>query len=315
MSRVRNFCFTSHVGKIEFSDDMTYLIQGDEVGSETGKDHVQGFVMFKNPRMLSGVIKKYKGVHWEVCKGTPAQNVEYCKKEGKFVEFGVAPKGQGERTDITKLGDLVKEGKSDREIIEFVDEDPEAKRDWAGTWVRNYRGIREARKVLAGGVRRNWVMDVRIYWGPSGSGKTRKVWDEFSDIYVKPVGRWWDGYEGEECVLIDDFDPVSCFDITYDFYLKLLDRYPMSVEVKGGFTEFTSKVVVFTSNHSPDLWFGNKSNRDAFFRRVTCVERLDGALHSAQRLGEGNTVPLPTAPAAPGASPRVPNGVNSEWSF
>ena len=105
MSRVRNFCFTSHVGPIEFSDDMSYLIQGKEVGKETNKEHIQGFVIFKNPRMLSGVIKKYKGVHWEICNGSTVQNMEYCKKEGNFTEWGVAPKAQGARTDIVKLGE------------------------------------------------------------------------------------------------------------------------------------------------------------------------------------------------------------------
>jgi hypothetical protein len=302
MSRVRNFCFTSHVGPIEFSDDMTYLIQGEEIGKETNKEHIQGFVIFKNPRMLSGVIKKYKGVHWEVCKGTPLENVEYCKKEGKFTEWGTAPKAQGARTDVVKLGELVKKGLSDREICEFVDVDEEGnEKEFCGTWIRNYKGIREARKVLHPVARRNWVMDVRIYWGPSGSGKTRKVWDEFSDIYVKPVGRWWDGYEGQEVVLIDDFDPNNCFDIQFDFYLKLLDRYPMSVEVKGGFVEFTSKRVIFTSNHGPDTWFVNKSNRAAFFRRISEVVFLGekGAHAHAQRLGGGNTEPLPQDPLAP----------------
>lgn len=286
MARVRNFCFTSHIGKIEWSDDMSYLVMGDEVG-EGGKDHVQGFVIFKNPRMLTGVIKKYKGIHWEICAGSPVQNMEYCKKDGKWQEWGTPPKPQGERTDKVKLGDLIKSGKSDREIIETEDEEGT---DYGGMWVRNYRGIREARRVLKAGVVRQWEMDVRIYWGPTGCGKTRRVWDEFSDVYVKPTGKWWDGYQGQECVLIDDFDPTNCFDITYDFYLKLLDRYPMTVEVKGGFEPFVSKVVVFTSNYDPNTWFTYKENRAAFFRRVRTMVHMGGELlHNAhaQMLGGG----------------------------
>jgi len=311
MSKVRNYCFTSHVGKIEFKSNMVYLIQGEEVGDETGKEHIQGFVIFKSQRAIGGVIKEFKGVHWEICAGSIDDNIKYCSKEGKFTEWGVRPKGQGTRTDVKRLGDLVKGGLSDREIIEFSEEGSET--DWAGTWVRNYRGIREARMVLNDGHKRDWEMDVRIYWGCSGCGKTRKVYDEFAvrDVYVKSVGRWWDGYSGEECVLIDDFDAANAFDIQFDFYLKLLDRYPMKVEIKGGFREFTSRTIIFTSNWDPEMWFITKRNRAALFRRVRTIEHLEGGIVGSeilsfsesdrimdQKLGGGNTSPLPTGALA-----------------
>ena len=117
MSRIRNYCFTSHVGPIEYKENMAYLIQGDEVGKETEKEHVQGFVIFKNARTLTAVIKEFKGVHWEICKGSIEENIAYCSKEGSFKEEGVRPVGKGTRTDKIKLGQLVKQGLSDKEII------------------------------------------------------------------------------------------------------------------------------------------------------------------------------------------------------
>jgi len=247
---------------------MKYLIQGRETAPSTGKVHWQGFVIYKSARTLSAVIKEYKGIHFEVCQGSPAQNMEYCKKEGQWEEWGEPPKVQGERTDLKSIGDMLKEGASDREMLE---ENP-------GAWLHCYRGVKEARKVLFPVAVRRWEMDVRIYWGNSGCGKTRKVWDEFEDVYVKPVGKWWDGYDGQDVVLVDDFDPSNCFDIQFDFYLKLLDRYPMKVEVKGGFEEFRSKTIIFTSNFDPKTWFYTKSNRGAFFRRVKTIVHLPGGL-------------------------------------
>lgn len=272
---------------------MKYMIQGEEVGAG-GKEHVQGFVIFKNARALSGVIKEFKGVHWEICKGSIDDNITYCKKEGKWAEEGEVPAGQGTRTDVLKVGEMVVFGMTDEEIINSGP-------DEAGTWVRCHRGIREARRVLNRHKRRDWVMDVRVYWGATGSGKTRAVYDEFGvgNVYVKPVGKWWDGYEGEEVVLIDDFDPSNCFDIQFDMYLKLLDRYPMKVEVKGGFEQFLSKVIVFTSNYDPSEWFPFKMNRDALFRRISLIKRFEsGSWHTAHdtEVVGGNTVPPPRSP-------------------
>nr|WAE42962.1 MAG: replication associated protein [Cressdnaviricota sp.] len=293
MSRVRNYCFTSHVGKIQWTEAMQYLVQGEEVG-EGGKEHIQGFVVFRNKRAIGGVIKEFKGVHWEVCLGTPLQNMEYCKKEGRWEEQGQAPVGAGKRTDCTNLVRCVMSGLTDKEILELPVE-PD-KPDLGMAFLRMHRGVDRVRSVMDDR-KRDWVMDVRIYWGPTGSGKSRRAHEEFPDLYTKSVGKWWDGYKQEECVLIDDFDPTNCFDITFDMYLKLLDRYPMQVEVKGGYEKFLSKVVIFTSNFDPEEWFPFKGNRAAFFRRVTSIEYL--GLGLGPGVVGGNTGPPPN-----GASPQ-----------
>ena len=55
--------------------------------------------------------------------------------------------------------------------------------------------------------------------------------------------KWWDGYEGEKEVLIDEF--------WKDFYkyhelLRLLDRYPCKVEKKGGWAHLQGMVSATT---------------------------------------------------------------------
>lgn len=258
-NKQRNYCFTSYQGRIEFRDNMTYLLQGDEICPTTGKGHIQGFVIFKNPRVMNGIIKEFPGIHWEVCKGTIEHNYAYCTKDKNFTEEGNKPKGKGHRTDIDNITTDIKLGMTNAEILNKHFDKA----------LRIYRSIEWAREAFVE-VKRTWEMDVKIYWGPPGSGKTRKVWEDYGDsVYPKMKGKWWERYNGEECVLIDDFDPENCFDQQFDFYLKLLDRYPLLVETKGGSKNFRSKTIIFTSNFNPEHWFVEKPNRDAFMRRIT----------------------------------------------
>lgn len=264
-SKQRNYCFTSYQGKIEYKENMTYLIQGIEICPTTGKEHIQGFVIFKNPRVINGIIKEFPGIHWEICKGTIEDNYNYCSKDKNFTEEGTKPKGKGHRSDIDNITSDIKLGMTNAEILDKHFDKA----------LRIYRSIDWAREAFRN-TKRTWEMDVRIYWGPPGSGKTRTVWEEFGDnVYPKMTGKWWDHYKGEECVLIDDFDPGNCFDVQFDFYLKLLDRYPMMVEWRCGSGHFRSKTIIFTSNFNPIEWFPDKPNRDAFFRRINKIVKFE----------------------------------------
>jgi len=72
-------------------DQCTYLVAGDEVG-ESGTKHIQGFVCFNRAWRFKR-LKKFLGdrVHLEAARGTSEQASEYCKKDGKFEEYGEVP--------------------------------------------------------------------------------------------------------------------------------------------------------------------------------------------------------------------------------
>lgn len=272
--RTRNWCFTWNNYTIDDintlfaafggAKSVKYLVIGKEVG-DSGTPHLQGYIDFINARTLNGLKKLVSTkIHWEPRRGTWDQAVDYCKKDGDWTEIGT-PNQQGNRTDLKSITQAILEGKSNREIsLEYLDKS-----------LRIMNHINTVR-ALHFEQKRNWEMDVRIYWGAPGTGKTKAVFDEFhvDDIYTKMVGKWWDGYKGEKVVLIDDFDPDGCFGITFDFYLKLLDRYPMRIEWKGGSGEFYSRVIIFTSNYDPEDWFNGKSNKAAFFRRVNHIRNF-----------------------------------------
>ncbi len=108
-----------------------------------------------------------------------------------------------------------------------------------------------------------------VYWGHTGTGKTRlahiltkrRAW-------VSPSNVWFDGYEGQEDVIFDDF---SSEDMNRGMFLRLFDRYPMTVPVKGGFVNWTPKRAFITSNVEPANWYDNDP---AILRRLDGIFRF-----------------------------------------
>jgi len=61
-----------------------YII-GKEVG-EQGTPHIQGYIWKKCTLRLNTLMKLLPRGHWEVAKGTPDQNRNYCNKDNEFLE-------------------------------------------------------------------------------------------------------------------------------------------------------------------------------------------------------------------------------------
>ena len=46
--------------------------------------------------------------------------------------------------------------------------------------------------------------------GPSGTGKSRFVAAWARRLWKAPESKWWDGYSGQETVVLDDFKTTRC---------------------------------------------------------------------------------------------------------
>jgi hypothetical protein len=243
-----------------------YLVYGKEVG-ENGTPHLQSYVSFDRRRGLAYCRSLISSrAHFEIARGSACQNAEYCKKEGDAKEFGVVPRGQGARNDLVSVVQAIKDGASKRELL---DVHPQA-------YARAYRMCQDA--LLIFGKCRQWQPEVVVYWGETGTGKTRRAYEEATQgnngsAYLHPGGGWFDGYDGEERVIFDDFGG-SEFKLTY--LLKLLDRYPMRVPVKGSFVQWIPKKIWITSNYGPKDWYPNAKDEHvkALFRRFSRVVRF-----------------------------------------
>jgi len=81
---------------------------------------------------------------------------------------------------------------------------------------------------------------------------------------------WWEGYTGQRVVIIDDF--YGNLDI--DTFKRIIDRYPLKVNVKNGSAQFLAERVYITSNTGWRNWWptdllSNKNNEPAILRRIT----------------------------------------------
>lgn len=238
-------------------DDVVYYIMAKEVG-ESGTPHIQGEVRFKNPRQLSGMKKFSSRAHWEKTISPDDAN-KYCKKDGDYVEYGTPPK-QGKRTDLDEVRDAIREGANMRDIILESE---------------NFQQIKMAEKLMPYlQPKRNWKPRVRWFHGPSGTGKTRKAVELFKDKdYYKISGanlKWWQGYYGQEYVIIDELRQRH---IDYGKLLSLLDRYEETVDVKGTSSQFLAREIIITGPVHPEKEYDHFNGEDDSIEQL--LRRLD----------------------------------------
>lgn len=99
---------------------------------------------------------------------------------------------------------------------------------------------------------------VSVFWGTTGSGKSHRAWTEAGwEAYPKdPNSKFWDGYRGQENVVIDEFRGA----ISISHLLRWLDKYPVIVEVKGSSCVLKAKRIWITSNLPPEQWYPDLDN-------------------------------------------------------
>lgn len=257
-----------------------YFIFQLEVG-DLGTPHFQGYVEFKNPIRIGG-IKLIFGdrVHIDKARGSQKQCIAYCSKEDRIEgpwEFGHRAKG-----DLSQAVDLVRKGKSMRDIAEL---NPMA-------YAKHSKKLRSLRSQLSN--HRNWTMKVIIFYGPAGSGKSGKAHLQWPEAYSAPWptgGRWfWPEYDGEETVILDEFR----HQIKFDQMLKIMDRYALWTEFKGGNVKFRSKRIVITTNIDPKDWYPRmkKEKKVMLRRRIREFAELHEFTGRANRRGTGTFNPL-----------------------
>lgn len=94
-------------------------------------------------------------------------------------------------------------------------------------------------------------------WGDAGKGKStfvKKMSEEYSSngLYAKNINKWWDGYQGEEVVVMDD-PSLSKMRLLLDHVKNWADQSPSRVEFKGGQMWSRHKWFVITTNWNPRL--------------------------------------------------------------
>lgn len=239
-----------------------YMVYGREVAS-TGTPHLQGFVVFPSNKRDAAVRRLLPRAHVEAARGTTEQAVTYCKKDGNFWEGGNVPQersaaGKRERDTWNDAYDSAKRGAFD-EIPGYVA-------------MRCYRTMREvARDHMVPPPDLDDVCGLWL-WGEAGVGKSRTARERFPDFFNKPINKWWDGYQDEPVILLDDFDPSHR---VLAHHLKIwADRYAFVGEIKGYARSMRPQKIVVTSQYSPDTIWSDDPEALAAIRRRFVVEQV-----------------------------------------
>lgn len=248
---------------------ITYAIVGDEEAPTTGQRHLQGYVQFDRKRRLSE-LKKLDGaatVHWEPAKGSLESNQTYCKKANNWREYGLPRDTTGGERERKRWRDALADIKSNS--IDNID--PQIQICQA----RNVEYLRQKYMPLAAnldpGHKHLWI------YGPTGSGKSREAREIFGDepFYDKLQNKWWDYYDGEDNVIIDDLEKSNAVALTAHLK-RWLDIYRFTCEAKNSVSRgIRPKRIIITSNYHPDEIWTEASQLDPILRRLEV--RLKGA--------------------------------------
>ena len=274
----RSFCFTMNnpnypldqaQARFDEQNHIKSLSMSLETG-ESGTPHEQGVGRSVNTMRPTAFANKLKYIfgqscHVEKMQGTYPQAYEYTRKEGgREVQMGPQPNPaakqkngmDGVRDTILSMPDA-----SIGELHTALYD------NHFGTFVRNERGIQNYIQHQ----RRSYAtrsLEVEWRYGPTGSGKTFGA-PIGPDAYWKPPeSRWFPGYTGQKTLVLDEFRKNW---FTFSYMLRLLDVYPLQLEIKGGYVQLEATKIIITSPFHPRDLYPTREDVGQLIRRCTRI--------------------------------------------
>lgn len=236
----------------------------EEVGN-SGTPHLQFSVTFKRTYSLAALKKLHPRVHWEFqdC----VQDNNYCRKrDSTLIIDRDERKKKGARTDIAEIKEVVKDTLSMAAVVDVATSVQSVR--MAELWLK----YNEPKRPLDSLIQVHWR------YGKTGLGKTRPIWDTYgvNGVYPPTSYKWWEGYDGHRVVLIDELRGDWC---TFGQLLRLLDRYPYTVETKGGSRQIQATTWFITSSRHPSqlysaITFDADERVDQLLRRLTTITHI-----------------------------------------
>lgn len=278
MARKVAFCFTlnNYTAEDELALsvlDCKYLVYGHEVAPTTGTPHLQGYIVFKDAHTLSSLRSIGLGISWTVnTRGDADVNYLYCTKEGvDIVERGRRPVSQA------KKGKMEKDRWSAAILAVSEKRYDDVDGDILGKHLRSVEYA--ASKLHKRKLEDLDALENEWHYGDPHSGKsaTRAL---HPGCYVKLAhSKWWDDYQDEDVVFIDDFSDRKLVDEMICF----ADKYPVRVEVKGGSMIIRPKRVIVTSQFRPGSYTDDAVRAAALERRFVLVRHVFDPNHIDER--------------------------------
>lgn len=194
-----------------------------ERGAE-GTPHFQWCVTLSKVARLKAMIKKMPGSHVEAAKNA-MRSWEYCGKEDTRVEgpleFGIPPASRSVKGDTQQRNKMILEKGAVKACEEGL------------VPIERFKQLKQSMdlfQVMKKGVASLPVLANEWHYGPTGTGKSRSVRERFPDAFIKSNDVWWDGYSGEETVIIEEMGPKQ---IGGQHMKQWADHHPFKANQKG----------------------------------------------------------------------------------
>lgn len=211
---------------------LQYYAMVDEIGEKTNNQHTHVIMYRPSAIRVKTLEKLFPTIHQDALKGSVLQGREYLLKtqisensNNSFEEWGELPKesGQGHRSDLEEVYQMIKEGLSNCEILE---KNP--------NMLLHLSKIDKARLDIflnEKGKKRRLDLKVTYIYGKTGCGKTKGVLDLHGDENVYRITNYlhpFDSYQCEDVVMFEEYRS----NFLIGDLLNYLDVYPISLNAR-----------------------------------------------------------------------------------
>lgn len=256
--------------------NIEYYVMAQHEAPETGHEHVHIFIVFKKTQQIGKqflmamcyphIVAKY---YQNAAKNAMSYVLD-AKKASKIIEYGIKPSFIDEESKAEKNKRLLTE-----DLVDLVDK--------GDISAYSLPLLKKAREIYSGLKKRKIAMEnVRGKWiyGKPGLGKTHFCVQDSLDrnedepYFKECTHKWWDGFHGQKCVIMDDLSQTKAFP-ELPVCLKLwADKFVSQGQTKGGMVQLDYEILYVTSNYSIDEVFKScdEVTIEAIKRRFTEVE-------------------------------------------
>lgn len=255
----------------ECLDDIESAVLGEEKAPTTGKQHVHVAIIFKN-RLSARQVKNLltdQTAHVEIMRGRWSQVVKYvCKEDKHIVQLG----------EDRGLSDKQDDGR--QEFFQSIMQEPTVDHLKQSLLSHPKYAVHTnvALKLISlfgSTVTPKDTITVSYFYGNSGSGKSTKAHELLAGKKYSSCtftdGGFVNGYQMTKDVIFDDIN-VKSQRFPVEKLLQYLDKWPCSVDVKGGELPWLAENIIITRCEPPNTLhrFGWKMDDERqFLRRIT----------------------------------------------
>lgn len=235
-------------------------IGGLELTPKTNKEHKHVLMYSHNSKERN--IKSFNWLAKHInadtrpwvkdAKGSELEIESYSTKDDPGYAVGDKPT-QGMRSDLNLIKDAILKGKT---VDEITIESPNIFHQYGRT-LSKIEDIALRKKFRTEMTTCTWIH------GSTGVGKSHEVFQDYHPdthyLYPRDNG-WWDGYKGQETVIINEFRG----EIQYSELLDLIDKWPKTVRRRGREpVPFLAKHIWITSSLPPEEVYFNLAEKDS----------------------------------------------------